>query len=119
MKGNGETAQPSKETPDVETDSESETLSPDVAFLRDVLAYPESGVAARYKRLEISVRRGQKLKARLTQQFLVEEHEDRTSMGRIRTIRLTEKGRHLLEKHGIQNSEAGMDSGDETDAHAA
>ncbi|GAI68660.1 unnamed protein product, partial [marine sediment metagenome] len=32
-------------------------------FLKDIQQYPKSGIAERYKRLEISVRQGQKLKA--------------------------------------------------------
>ena len=35
------------------------------AFLNDVVAHPECGIAERYKRLGISVRQGQKLKFRL------------------------------------------------------
>ena len=37
-----------------------ETL--ELAFLRDVHDYPDSGIAQRYKRLGISVRQGQKIK---------------------------------------------------------
>ena len=68
----------------------------DVRFLRDVKDYPESGVAVRYKRLGISVRQGQKLKARLAQDGKIEEHEERTPTGRIRVIRLTEQGKGLV-----------------------
>jgi len=61
-------------------------------FLRDVKDNPDSGVAERYKRLGISVRQGQKLKARLVQDSMIEEYEERTPTGRIRVIRLSEKG---------------------------
>ncbi len=119
MRYDVEPVQPQPVIPNAGTDPESETLSREIAFLRDVLTHPESGVAARYKRLEMSVRQGQKLKGRLTKQSFIEEHEDRTSTGRIRIIRLTEKGREFLEKHGIQNIDPGMGSGDEMEPQAA
>jgi DNA-binding MarR family transcriptional regulator len=58
--------------------------------------HPDSGVAARYKRLGLSVRQGQKLKARLASAGLIGEQEEATKTGRIRRIRLTDKGRRLL-----------------------
>ena len=70
-----------------------------VEFLRDVHDNPESGIAERYKRLGLSVRQGQKLKARLSQKGMIEEHEERTSTGRIRRIRLTEKGDEVVSKN--------------------
>ncbi len=81
--------------------SESETIAPaepqrldsrEFYFLQDVRYFPNSGVAARYKRIKLSVRQGQKLKERLARQGLIQEHEERTEIGRIRFIRLTEKG---------------------------
>jgi len=63
-----------------------------VRFLQDVKENPGSGVAERYKRLGISVRQGQKLKARLAQDGMIEEYEERVPTGRIRVIRLSEKG---------------------------
>ena len=73
----------------------------EVCFLRDIEHYPESGVADRYKRVRISVRQGQRLKAKLASAGLIEEQEELTKTGRIRRIRLTEKGRLLLKK-GLQ-----------------
>ena len=66
------------------------------AFLKDVVDHPESGVAARYKRLGISVRQGQKLKGQLLLDGQIEEHEERTHIGRVKTVRLTEEGRRTL-----------------------
>ena len=66
-------------------------------FLADVRDHPDSGIAARYKRLGISVRQGQKLKQRAVEQGLTEEEDIRTPTGRLRVIRLTEKGRQALE----------------------
>jgi len=81
------------------TDAEPGFSDLDKAFLLDVASYPESGIAARYKRMAISVRQGQKLKAQLVSAGLIEESEEHTKTGRIRKIRLTEKGRHFLPQH--------------------
>ena len=70
----------------------------EIAFLKDVVDYPDSGVAARYKRLGLSGRQGQKLKTRLLDQGLIEEQLGTTPAGRLMTIRLTEQGKQLLLK---------------------
>jgi len=67
----------------------------EIAFLKDVQEYPNSGIAARYKRLNLSVRQGQKLKAILIEQGLIEEHLDTTNKGRLSIIHLTQKGKAL------------------------
>jgi predicted transcriptional regulator len=68
----------------------------EVAFLRDVQDNPDSGVAARYKRLGLSGRQGQKLKTSLLEEGLIAEHLETTHNGRRMTIRLTEKGERTL-----------------------
>ena len=65
-------------------------------FLDDIKHYPDSGVAARYKRLGLSVRQGQNLKSQLADQGLIEEHLEITDTGRRMTVRLTAKGGRLL-----------------------
>jgi len=60
-------------------------------FLGDVFQHPESGVAQRYKRLGISVRPGQKWKARLAVQGDILETLETTSTVARRVIRLTDK----------------------------
>jgi hypothetical protein len=72
---------------------------PRLAFVVDVADFPDSGVAARYRRLGLSVRQGQKQKGYLVAEGMLEEHEERTSMGRVCTLRLTEQGRELVAKH--------------------
>lgn len=62
-----------------------------INFLKDVQEYPDSGIAARYKRLGITVKQGQELKAKLSQDGLIEEHKEITRTGRRTTIVLTEK----------------------------
>jgi len=68
------------------------------AFLADVARFPDSGVAERYKRLGVSVRQGQKLKAQLAAAGLVQEHVRTSSRGRLKVIRLTEQGRLALDQ---------------------
>ena len=62
-------------------------------FITDVKAYPDSGIAERYKRLGISVRHGQKIKVDLVQRGFIQEEEEHTKTGRIRKVRLTAKGK--------------------------
>jgi hypothetical protein len=61
-------------------------------FLKDVFEQPESGIAARYKRLGLSVRQGQKLKDQALQQSLIQETIEITKTGRITALSLTDKG---------------------------
>jgi len=68
----------------------------ELAFLRDVQEYPDSGIAARYKRLGLSVRQGQKLKIRALQQSLIQETIETTKTGRLIVICLTEKAHQML-----------------------
>jgi hypothetical protein len=56
----------------------------ELAFLRDVKDNPDSGIAARYKRLGLSVRQGQKLKDQALQQSLIEETIEATKTGRLK-----------------------------------
>ena len=68
----------------------------ELAFLRDVQDNPDSGIAARYKRLGLSVRQGQKLKAQALQQSLIQETIEITKTGRLTVIQLTGKGKAFL-----------------------
>ncbi|MHC4309603.1 MAG: ATP-binding protein [Planctomycetota bacterium] len=69
-----------------------------MAFLRDIQNHPESGIAERYKRLGISVRQGQKIKRKILKDGLIEEDIKTIRNGRIKVIRLTEKGWRFLNK---------------------
>jgi predicted transcriptional regulator len=90
----------------LDRDFASESTSPDswliqstdsvVAFLKDVQEYPESGVAARYKRLGLSVRQGQRSINKLLEHGLIEQNQETTKAGRLKAIRLTEKGKQAL-----------------------
>ena len=70
----------------------------DVYMLHDIEEYPESGIAGRYKRLGISVRQGEKLRARLAKEGLITDTKEQIATGSIRIIRLTEKGSRRLEE---------------------
>ena len=65
-------------------------------FLTDVLTHPDSGVAARYRRLGLSVRQGQKLKDRLVEAGLILEKKTITDTGRKAAIQLTPDARAFL-----------------------
>lgn len=68
----------------------------EIEFLRDIHEHPDSGVAARYTRLGLSVRQGQKLIEKLFVDGLIEQRLETTKSGRVREIRLTEKGKASL-----------------------
>jgi hypothetical protein len=70
----------------------------ELQFLKDVDTYPDIGIAARYKRLAISVRQGQRIKAYLAADSFIQEEETRTQTGKLLRIRLTEKGRQYLDQ---------------------
>jgi len=70
---------------------------PGLAFLLDIDEFPESGVAERYRRIGLSVRQGQKLKKRLVEDGLLLDRVEITQTGRIRIVRLTEKGLEIVE----------------------
>jgi hypothetical protein len=67
-----------------------------IPFLTDVDQYSSSGIADRYKRMGISVRQGQQLKATLLSEGLIQERVEATHSGRVRIVKLTVKGKHLL-----------------------
>lgn len=69
-----------------------------LAFLRDVRAYPDSGVAHRYQRLGISVRQGQKLKAAALAERWITEEMHTTHAGKTRVVGLTMEGQLALER---------------------
>jgi len=73
----------------------------EIAFFRDVQNYPDSGIAARYMRLGVSVRQGQKLKAKLLGKALIEENQKTIRTGRLIAISITEKGKLYLARAGI------------------
>jgi hypothetical protein len=70
----------------------------ELAFLKDVGIMPDSGVVARYTRLGLSGRQGDKAKRSLISLGLIEETEQLTPRGRTKVVRLTKVGKRLLER---------------------
>ena len=68
----------------------------EMAFLKDVALVPNCGVVARYTRLKLSGRQGDKVKRSLIDLGLVEEIETLTPSGRKKVLRLTERGMSVL-----------------------
>lgn len=87
---------PAQEEGPIEDDADDSSSHLEIAFLQDVADHADSGVAARYKRLGLSGRQGQKLKTKLIDQGVVQEQLETTHTGRRMTIRLTEKGEQML-----------------------
>ena len=87
--------QPGKSQPESQTKSIENT---EIAFLKDIQEYPDSGIAARYKRLGLSVRHGQKVKAKLLEDGLIEEKREVTKTGRLTSICLTKEGERSFAK---------------------
>jgi hypothetical protein len=67
-----------------------------LSFLEDIQTHPDSGIANRYRRLNLSVRQGQKLKTQVLEKGLTTEHTGSTPTGRIKLIHLTDKAKALL-----------------------
>jgi hypothetical protein len=80
--------------------------SVELAFLQDIFAFPDGGVAERYKRLGLSVRQGQKIKANLAGRGLIQEKIEMVRTGKLRVIRLTDQGRLAIEQLENRPSEA-------------
>ncbi len=76
------------------------------SFLQDVAGFPDSGVAERYRRLRLSVRQGQKAKDALVGKGLIQEQIQIIKNGKLRVIRLTEKGGLSLENEANSRARA-------------
>lgn len=81
------------------------------SFLQDVALLPDSGVAARYRRLSVSCRQGEKIRHSLLDLGLIEEAEKLSPTGKTRIIRLTEKGKSWVQNHLAEDSGPDTDSG--------
>lgn len=81
-------------------DMPAEKTAPDLqqAFVMDILKQPDSGIAHRYKRLGISVRQGQKLKACLCGAGIIAESEEITSTGRKKILTLLPKAQKYIQE---------------------
>jgi len=79
-----------------ETPQKPSLSASEVAFLKDVAIMPDSGVVARYTRLGLSGRQGDKAKRSLIDQYLIEETEKVTPHGRTKVLRLTDSGTRIV-----------------------
>ena len=77
-------------------ESTSASDDPMIQLLRDIQDYPDSGIAARYRRLGLSVRQGQKLKAKALELSFACERAETTRTGRQTLTQLTQKGKAVL-----------------------
>ncbi|HPG00422.1 MAG TPA: hypothetical protein PLE77_10150 [Kiritimatiellia bacterium] len=68
----------------------------EMRLLNDIALVPASGVVARYTRLGLSGRQGDKAKRSLIEQGLIEETERLTPKGRTKSICLTADGKGIL-----------------------
>lgn len=80
---------PEENTPPASPSSHREVS---LCFLQDIQNYPEGGIAQRYKRLGLSVRQGQKIKAQLKTESLITEQLETTHSGRVSILELTPQG---------------------------
>jgi DNA-binding MarR family transcriptional regulator len=96
--------QPAEQPAETAKNAPSKLTASEMAFLKDAALVPDSGVVARYTRLGLSGRQGDKTKRALIEAGLIEETEKITHSGRTRVVRLTEKGLELVKRiAGIQD----------------
>ncbi|MBI5090939.1 MAG: ATP-binding protein [Candidatus Hydrogenedentes bacterium] len=96
-------ALPTDDNPSADSEAPEDRESPsdqDTRLLTDIAAHPLSGVVERYRRLEISRRRGSTLKDSYVQKGLVETVDIPTRSGRVVLLQLTEQGKRTLREFG-------------------
>ena len=70
------------------------------AFITDIMNNPFTGIASRYKRLNMSTRNGNAIKELLIEKELIKEQEIITGNARIILLELTKKGEDIAKKLG-------------------
>ena len=71
-------------------------------LLIDVMEYPISGIAERYKRLSFSVYKGNKMRDSLISNGLFKSYDISTFEGRVNYLDLTDKGEKVLQEMGFK-----------------
>jgi len=80
-------------------------LSPEeLELLKDILSYPTSGVAERYKRLSFSGNKGNKVKNSLLKRSMIEESSVPLPRGALKLLEITEAGKKALAAAGTDVS---------------
>jgi hypothetical protein len=77
----------------------------ELEFMKDIMLHPISGVAERYKRLNMSGSKGQRTKDGLLSRNLVQEHSVSHGKGSIKMLQITESGKEILRISGTDASE--------------
>jgi predicted AAA+ superfamily ATPase len=72
--------------------------------MKDIMVHSISGVAERYKRLNLSGSKGQRTKEGLLSRNLVQENSVSHGKGSIKMLRITESGKEALVSSGIDAS---------------
>ncbi len=80
----------------------------ELAFLLDVASVADCGVVARYTRVRLSGRQGDKVKRSLLDAGLVEEIEKTTPNSRKKVLRLTEEGKRVCAVNASRESEKAL-----------
>ena len=71
-------------------------------LLIDVIEYPISGIAGRYKRISFSVYKGNKIRDSLISNGFLKSHDISTFEGRVNYLDLTDKGEKVLQEMGFK-----------------
>jgi len=79
----------------------------ELCLLVDVMQHPTSGIAERYKRLQLSVYKGNKLRDELVANGYVSVTDISTGKGRIKLLTPTDRGRWALRRAGYEPRSAG------------
>jgi len=79
-----------------------ELSAQEVAFLRDIIKHPLSGVVERYRRLGVSRRKGSTWKEHLTSKGIVQPVDIPTRAGRVVLLEPTTKGIEILRNLGVE-----------------
>jgi len=91
-----------------ESDSDADAQAPcelsaqEIAFLRDIIEHPLSGVVERYRRLGVSRRKGSTWKEHLTSKAIVQPIDIPTRGGRVVLLEPTPQGIALLKDLGVE-----------------
>ena len=83
-------------------EEQNEITKDEESLLEDILKYPVSGIAKRYKRLSFSVYKGNKIRDSLVSSGLIKQYDISTFEGRIKFIDITTKGEEILRKLGYK-----------------
>ena len=85
-----------------ENNKEIETTPGERIYLKDIVHNPLSAVVERNRRLNLTVYRGNKIKESLLKKGLIRVVSLSTNAGKVKILRLTDKGKELAERLGYK-----------------